>query len=55
MNTADIILIILIAAAVVFGIRLAIRRRKNGSSCCGTGSDCSACPICTANKRSKKQ
>lgn len=40
MNTADIILIILIALVFAGAVFLAVMRKKNGSGCCG---DCEKC------------
>ncbi|MBQ8983189.1 MAG: FeoB-associated Cys-rich membrane protein [Lachnospiraceae bacterium] len=43
MNTVDIILIILIAAAVITAIAFMIRNKKKGKGCCNACSKCSAC------------
>ena len=40
MNTVDIILIVLIAAAVIAAVVFRIRSAKRGKTCCG---DCSQC------------
>lgn len=41
----DFVLIAVIAAAVIGAIILAVRRKKNGSSCCGDCAKCkSRCP-----------
>ena len=41
----DYVLIAVIAAAVIGAIILAVRRKKNGSSCCGDCAKCkSRCP-----------
>ena len=46
MNAIDIILIILIAAALIFAVLHIIKSRKHGRSCCG---DCCRCPKTTGN------
>ncbi|MBO4877810.1 MAG: FeoB-associated Cys-rich membrane protein [Ruminococcus sp.] len=43
MNVIDILLIIVIAAAVLFAVRHIVKDRKNGAVCCG---DCSRCGKC---------
>ena len=43
MNPVDIILIIGLAGILVLAVIIAVRRKKNGSSCCG---DCSKCKGC---------
>ncbi len=43
MNIYDILLIIVLAALVVFALWLTIRNRKKGKSCYGCMGDCSAC------------
>ena len=40
MNALDIILIIIIAAALIFAVLHIIKSRKHGRPCCG---DCSRC------------
>ena len=41
----DFVLIAVIVAAVIGAIILAVRRKKNGSSCCGDCAKCkSRCP-----------
>ncbi len=40
MKPIDIFLLILIAAIIIFAVRLTADRRKNGSACCG---DCGRC------------
>ncbi|WP_080676436.1 FeoB-associated Cys-rich membrane protein [Ruminococcus flavefaciens] len=42
MNIADIILILLIAAALVFAVRASVKNAKSGS-CCGDCTKCSGC------------
>lgn len=42
MNVIDVILIILIALAIIWALRVCIRNKKNGK-CCG---DCSYCAGC---------
>ena len=44
MNVIDIILLIMIAAAIGAAVRKCISDRKNGRSCCG---NCSCCDKCT--------
>lgn len=51
MNMADIILVILIGIAVFFALRTSLRRRKNGSTCCG---DCSRCGMAGGQSVPKK-
>ncbi|HRR77486.1 MAG TPA: FeoB-associated Cys-rich membrane protein [Ruminococcus sp.] len=43
MNTIDIILLILIAAALVWAVSFCIRSRRNGKGCGGCCGDCSGC------------
>ncbi|MBR1384948.1 MAG: FeoB-associated Cys-rich membrane protein [Ruminococcus sp.] len=43
MNTADIILIILIAAAFLGAVVLCIHRKKHGKGCCGGRTGCAGC------------
>ena len=45
MRFVDIVIIVLVAAAVVFAVWTAIRKQKKGSSCCGTGN-CAFCDKC---------
>ena len=40
MNTADYVIIALVAAALVFALAAVIRNRKNGKTCSG---DCGNC------------
>ena len=40
MNAVDILLILMIAAAVVLAVRKLVRDKKRGKSCCG---DCAGC------------
>ncbi|MBR3347709.1 MAG: FeoB-associated Cys-rich membrane protein [Solobacterium sp.] len=47
MNTADVILIVILLAIAGFALFLMIRRKKKGSSCCGT---CAGCE-CMCEKR----
>ena len=48
MNTFDILILLAIAAAAVFGLLRTRKRKRAGkgccSSCCGTG--CSTCSLC---------
>ncbi|MCF0229364.1 MAG: FeoB-associated Cys-rich membrane protein [Parasporobacterium sp.] len=45
MNAIDIIILILILAAVSGAVLILIHRKKNGTGCCGTGcpGNCSRC------------
>lgn len=45
MQTVDVILILLLAAAVILAIRSMIRAKKAGKSC-SCGGDCSRCSGC---------
>ncbi len=45
MHLVDILLILAIALAVGFAVRLMIRARKQGKHL-GCGGDCSSCPGC---------
>ena len=45
MNAADVLVIILIAAALALAVGLSVRRKKRGSSCCGECANCrQSCP-----------
>lgn len=43
MNICDIIVLILIIAAVSWAVRSILRQRKNGRSCCGNCPQCDNC------------
>ncbi|WP_303834141.1 hypothetical protein [Ruminococcus flavefaciens] len=43
MNTIDIILIAVIAAAFIAAVAVCIRNKKHGKGCGGCCVDCSAC------------
>lgn len=43
MNTVDFILIAGLVLVIVLAMKKVLRDRKNGRSCCGSGSDCSSC------------
>lgn len=40
MKIVDLVIIAIIAAAVVLAVRNMIKRKKNGSGCCGNCSSC---------------
>lgn len=43
MNAVDIVLIILIAAALVWAVSFCIKSRRNGKGCGGCSGNCGAC------------
>ncbi len=43
MNGIDIVLLLLIAAALALAVRHIIRRRRQGKGCCGDCASCSGC------------
>lgn len=45
MNPVDILLLVLIAAAVILAVRSVYRAKKSGKSC-SCGGDCSRCSGC---------
>ena len=49
MNGWDWLILILIAAAVLFAVRKIRRTGKSGGCSCGC-SDCPACPACCASR-----
>ncbi|MBQ9249149.1 MAG: FeoB-associated Cys-rich membrane protein [Oscillospiraceae bacterium] len=51
MNTLDILLLVLIAAAVVLAIRKIRSDRRNGKGCLSCGGNCAGCGLdCHARK-----
>ncbi|MBQ9898956.1 MAG: FeoB-associated Cys-rich membrane protein [Ruminococcus sp.] len=51
MNAADIVLVIVIGAALAAAVTYLVRRKKSGTGCCG---DCSRCsPNECRNKKSR--
>ena len=54
MNPWDVILVLLIAAAVCGALRSILRQRREGNACCGSG--CSgSCGTCNAACSSRKE
>ena len=43
MNPIDILLIVLLAAALLLAVRKVIRDKKHGRSCCGSCDACCGC------------
>ena len=43
MRPVDFILIAVLAAVLAGAVILAVRRKKNGSSCCGDCTKCAGC------------
>jgi len=44
MNVFDILILLAVAAAAVFGLLRARKRKRAGKSCCGSG--CGSCTLC---------
>ena len=44
MNGIDIVLLLLIGAALAGAVLHIVRRRKQGKGCCGDCASCSGCP-----------
>ena len=43
MNLIDVILILILVAALTFAVRLVVSGRRKGSSCHGCGGECASC------------
>jgi hypothetical protein len=47
MNTADLVILAVLAIVVVFALRRIVKMRKNGCSCCSSGCGCTGnCASC---------
>ena len=46
MNVPDIVILVILAAAVIAAVAFTIRNKKKGRSCCGNCAECSAMKNC---------
>lgn len=53
MNLIDMLLCLVILAAVCFAVRAVVRARKNGGGCGGCTGDCASCGKPQAQKKNK--
>ena len=51
MNALDILLLVLIAAAVVLALRKIHRDRRSGKGCLSCGGDCAGCSLACGQKK----
>ena len=50
-NIASIVLLLVVAAIVIFLIRSMIKERKHGTCKCGCGCGCAGCSGCGSRKK----